>query len=55
MVERQSIGCNGFGMVRVVLNYEWLVSIKDDLIKYNLVSKDGYNNSGFPLWKNYDF
>jgi hypothetical protein len=48
-------GCNGFGMVRVGHNYYWLVSIKDELIKYNLVSKNGFNNSGFPLWENYDF
>jgi len=48
-------GCNGFGMVRVKANYEWLVSIKEDLIKFNLVSKNGFNNSGFPLWNNYDF
>jgi hypothetical protein len=48
-------GCDGFDMVNVGENYGWLLSIKDDLIKYNLISKNAKNNSGFPLWNNYDF
>jgi hypothetical protein len=48
-------GSNGFGMKRVKANYEWLKTIKSELIKYNLISKDGFNNSGFPLWENYNF
>ena len=48
-------GSNGFGMERVKANYEWLKTIKNELIEYNLISKDGYNNSGFELWKNYKF
>jgi hypothetical protein len=47
--------CNGFGMKRVNANYEWLKSIKDDLIKYDLVSKNAKNNFGFILWENYNF
>lgn len=48
-------GVNGFGMTRVLENYLWLKSIKKKLIDYKLVSRDATNNSGFPLWNNYDF
>jgi hypothetical protein len=48
-------GSNGFGMKRVKQNYEWLVSIKTELIEFNMVSREGFNNSGFPLWSYYDF
>ena len=47
-------GCDGFEMVNVKENYDWLVSIKDDLIKHNLLSKHASNNFGFPLWENYN-
>ncbi len=47
--------CDGFGMVDVASTYDWLCTIKDDLIKYNLVSKNGVNNFSFPLWSNYNF
>ena len=48
-------GCDGFDMVNVLETYDWLVTIKEELIKFNLVSENGRNNSGFPLWENYDF
>ncbi len=48
-------GGNGFGMKRVEANYEFLRSIKEDLIKYNMINKDGFNNFGFVLWKDYNF
>lgn len=48
-------GVNGFGMTRVLENYLWLKSIKQKLITYKLVSRDATNNSGLPLWNNYDF
>lgn len=48
-------GDNGFGMDRVIENYIFLKSIKQKLIDYKLVSRDATNNSGFPLWNNYDF
>ena len=48
-------GGDGFDMVNVEENYKWLKTIKDDLIKYNLLSKEGTNNSGFTLWENYKF
>ena len=38
--------CDGFGLRDVYDVYHYLVSNKDYLIRYNLVSKDGFNNSG---------
>mmetsp|Transcript_40032 Transcript_40032/g.78223 ORF Transcript_40032/g.78223 Transcript_40032/m.78223 type:complete len:107 (+) Transcript_40032:99-419(+) len=46
---------DGFGMKNVYEMFGYLVENKRALKKYDLVSRDGYNNSGFPLWKNYDF
>ena len=48
-------GCDGFGLKNVKNVFEYLIKKKDDLIKFNLVSKDGYNNSGYPLWKDFAF
>lgn len=48
-------GCDGFGMVNVEEVYLYLCEHKDLLIEYNMVNRDGYNNFGFPLWKNYDY
>ena len=46
--------CDGFGMVNVTNMYNYLVSIKHSLIEYNLLSKTGYNNSGYKLWDDYN-
>ena len=35
--------------------YEYLCGKKQELIDYNLINKDGFNNFGFALWSNYDF
>ena len=48
-------GCDGFGLKNVNDVYEYLVSNKATLLFNHLVSEAGYNNSGFPLWKDYDF
>lgn len=48
-------GCNGFGMVKVKSMFDLLSKHKQLLIDNNMLSKDGYNNIGFPLWKNYNF
>lgn len=48
-------GGNGFGMVNVDYMYSLLKEHKDLLIKENMVSKRGANNSGFPLWNDYNF
>jgi hypothetical protein len=48
-------GGDGFGMTNVEYNYGWLKSIKEDLIKHNLISSDGLNNAGYPLWLDYNF
>jgi hypothetical protein len=47
--------CDGFGMRNVEKMYYYLLKHKSDLIKYNLISKNGYNNSGYPLWRDYNF
>ena len=46
---------DGFGMKQVVKVYEFLCKHKSELIEFNLVSKNGVNNSGYQLWKDYDF
>ena len=45
---------DGFGMKNVVEMYEYLYENKEKLIKYNLLSKEGTNSSGYPLWDNYE-
>ena len=46
--------CDGFGMKNVEKMYEYLYENKEKLIKYNLLSKEGTNSSGYPLWDNYE-
>ena len=46
---------DGFGMKQVVKVYEFLCKHKTELIGFNLVSKNGVNNCGYDLWKDYDF
>ena len=46
--------CDGFGLVNVYEVYMYLVDHKEDLIKYNLLSKNGINNCGYSLWENYN-
>ena len=46
---------DGFGMKQVVKVYEFLCKHKSELIEFNLVSKNGFNNCGYELWKDYDF
>ena len=48
-------GGDGFGMINVEEIYLWLRRIKKSLIKHNLLSKQGINNSGCSLWVNYKF
>jgi hypothetical protein len=48
-------GGDGFGMWNVAEVYRNLCEHKDLLIEENLVSKDAWNNSGYPLWKDYNF
>ena len=47
-------GCDVFGMENVHKVYKYLVKHKQELIEYNLLSKDGMNNFGFTLWKDHD-
>ena len=46
--------CNGFGMKQVRKMYKFLYKNKEKLIEYNLLSEVGTNNSGYPLWDNYE-
>lgn len=46
---------DGFGMSNVYEMFRYLLSKKNTLIKLGMISKEGYNNSGFPLWKDYNF
>lgn len=48
-------GVDGFGMKNVENNYRWLKSIKEDLIKENLISEVGMNNADYKLWSDYNF
>ena len=47
--------CDGFGLYNVYKVYYYLMKHKEVLIKYDLVSEEGYNNARFHLWKNYEF
>ena len=46
---------DGFGLQNVGAVYAYLADARDELIEKNLISKNGVNNSGNPLWKDYDF
>lgn len=35
--------------------YDYIKKNAPALIKKDMISKEGYNNFGFPLWDNYDF
>ena len=35
--------------------YHYICENKEEIINLNMVSESGWNNSGFPLWDNYDF
>tara|TARA_R100000234_G_scaffold24197_2_gene13898 strand:+ start:4682 stop:4966 length:285 start_codon:yes stop_codon:yes gene_type:complete len=48
-------GWDGFGMINVKEMFEFLSKHKQVLIQHGMLTKDGYNNFGFPLWKNYNF
>ena len=35
--------------------YDYMCEIKQELIEKGMVNKEAWNNSGFPLWDNYEF
>jgi hypothetical protein len=45
---------DGFGLFNVSQVYDYLISVKAQLVQYKLISKEGKNNSGYTLWENYD-
>ena len=48
-------GGDGFGMVNVRKMYNLLCENKQLLIDNDMISKEGRNNSGYPLWNEYAF
>lgn len=48
-------GSDGFGLKNVDKMYRLLLENKDILVSEKMVSKNGFNNSGFELWKDYNF
>ena len=48
-------GGDGFDMVNVRQMYEMLCQNKQLLLDNNMISKVGRNNSGYPLWEDYNF
>ena len=48
-------GGDGFGMVNVREMYDLLCENKQLLLDNNMINKEADNNSGYPLWDNYEF
>ena len=48
-------GDDGFSMIKVRQMYKLLCRYKQLLIDNNMVSEKAWNNSGYPLWEDYDF
>jgi hypothetical protein len=48
-------GGDGFDMIKVRQMYKLLCRHKQLLIDNNMVSEKAWNNSGYPLWEDYDF
>mgnify|MGYP006138654239 CR=1 FL=1 len=46
---------DGFGLSNVYEMYMYLLSKKNTLIELGMISTEGWNNSGYPLWTNYNF
>ena len=50
-----SRGFLGISPARCIRAYNYAKTIKQELIEKDLISEEAWNNSGFPLWSNYDF
>lgn len=46
---------DGFGCNNVWNVFNYLVRHKDELIEFDMISEEGWNNSGYPLWTDYEF
>ena len=44
-----------WGLKNVKKVYSYLCENRESVLEHGLIEKDGYNNSGFPLWKDYNF
>jgi len=47
--------CDGFYMTDVKAMYVLLCENKELLLDNNMISESARNNSGYPLWDNFDF
>ena len=48
-------GFLGISRSECIKCYNYMRSIKDILIKNDLISEEAWNNHGFKLWSNYNF
>lgn len=48
-------GFLGIGSQRCENTYHYICEHKAELVKKGWINKDGWNNWGFPLWKDYNF
>ena len=48
-------GFLGIGEQRCENAYHYICEHKEELVKKNWINKDGWNNSGYYLWENYNF
>ena len=48
-------GFLGISTKQCVKCYEYAKTVKAELIEKNLINQEGYNNSGYKLWDNYNF
>jgi len=48
-------GMDGFGLKNVCRMYKFLCIHRETLIRNKMVSENGWNNFGFPLWKNFEY
>lgn len=48
-------GFLGISRAECLKCYDYMKSIKQELIDKDFINEKGYNNSNFPLWYNYNF
>ena len=47
-------GADGFGMNNTAEGYEFVRNHRNELRDLNMLSEEGRNNSGMPLWTNWE-
>lgn len=48
-------GFLGLTRAECIKCYDYMCEIREELIAKDMVNKQAWNNSGFPLWSNYNF